>query len=189
VQQTIHLLRVQDSQLVEGRLTELTPKHLKDFETHWKPRLQQSTQVDRFWDWELKNRVYLSEPIYEGYALECEDMTQGLMLLATGGHRSRIDPRRKIVYVHSLSTAPWNRPSLQTPVHYRLVGSVLLQFARYRSEELSYGGIVGLHALPGVEAFYQRLNMMDCGADEEKENLTYFEWYQRRKSALDELDL
>ncbi|UBF27475.1 GNAT family N-acetyltransferase [Kovacikia minuta CCNUW1] len=172
---------------MEGILTKLSQKHLDDFETFWKARLQCSTQEDQFWNWELKNRVYLSEAIYEGYAIECEGITQGLMLLATGGHRSRFEPDRRIVYVHSLATAPWNRPSLQAPITYRLVGSVMLRFAQYRSEELGYGGLVGLHALQEAEAFYQRMNMINCGADEAKENLTYFEWYKRRESVFDEL--
>jgi hypothetical protein len=49
--------------------------------------------------------------------------------------------------------------------------------------------IGGLHALPGSEGFYRKVGMMDCGADETKENLTYFEWYRRRPSLLDELAL
>lgn len=173
---------------MEAILTDISQKHLDDFDTLWKARLQRSTQEDQFWDWELKHRVYLSDAHYEGYAIECEGRTQGLMLLSTVGYRSWFDPDRRIVYVHSLATAPWNRPSLQTPVLYRLVGSILLRFARYRSEALGYGGLVGLHALPGAEAFYQRMNLINCGADETKENLTYFEWYTRRESVWDELD-
>jgi hypothetical protein len=30
--------------------------------------------------------------------------------------------------------------------------------------------------------------MNDCGRNEAKENLTYFEWYSRRPSLLDEVD-
>ena len=54
---------------------------------------------------------------------------------------------------------------------------------------MGYDGLVGLHALPGAEEFYRRMGMIDCGADDMKENLTYFEWYRRRPSLLDELDL
>jgi hypothetical protein len=74
-------------------------------------------------------------------------------------------------------------------VAFRAIGRTLLQFARFRSEELGYDGLVGLHALPGAEGFYRTMGMIDCGADETKENLTYFEWYCRRASLLDELDL
>ncbi|WP_017746127.1 GNAT family N-acetyltransferase [Scytonema hofmannii] len=136
----------------------------------------------------MKNRVYLSSVRYEGFVIEYEQMTQGLMLIETCGHRSWFDENRQIVYVHSLATAPWNRPTLQKPVKYRSIGSTLLQFARFRSEELGYGGLVGLHALPDADPFYRKMNMNDCGRDEAKENLTYFEWYSRRPSLLDEVD-
>lgn len=170
----IQLLRVQDSQLVDAALVTMTDRHLDNFETFWKARLRVSEEEDRFWDWEMKNRVYLSSANYEAYAIDCEQIAQGLMLLETSAHRSWCEPQRKIVYVHSLATAPWNRPSIQNPVMYRLVGSTLLEFARFRSEELGYGGLIGLHALSRAEAFYRRMNMIDCGADEEKENMTYF---------------
>lgn len=55
----------------------------------------------------------------------------------------------------------------------------MLQFARFRSEELGYGGLVGVHSLLGAEKFYLRMGMIDGGIDAEKENLRYFEWYRR----------
>ena len=59
------------------------------------------------------------------------------------------------------------------------MGGALLRFARFRSEELDYGGLVGLHSLPTAEMFYRKMGMIDGGVDAEKENLTYFEWYRR----------
>ena len=56
------------------------------------------------------------------------------------------------------------------------VGRSLLLFTRQRSLELGYGGGVGLHALPELEAFYCCLQMPDYGADPEKEDLVYFEY-------------
>jgi glycine/D-amino acid oxidase-like deaminating enzyme len=109
-------------------------------------------------------------------------MTQGLMLIETLGNRSWFEPHRRVVYLHSLATAPWNRPSIQDPPRYRLVGTMLLRFARQLSEALGYGGLVGLHALPEAEDFYRRMSLIDCGLDAKKENLTYFEWYQRQTS-------
>ena len=53
-----------------------------------------------------------------------------------------------------------------------------MEFARYRSEELKYDGLVGVHALLQAEEFYRRLGMIDCGVDSEKEQLVYFEWYK-----------
>ncbi|UBF24184.1 GNAT family N-acetyltransferase [Kovacikia minuta CCNUW1] len=189
VRYEVPIIRERDDQVVKALLVTLAEKHLHDFEGLWKQRLRSSEQADQFWDWELKHRAYLSSVAYEGYAIECEQITQGLMLIATQGHHSQFEPHRRLVYVHSLASAPWNRPSLQTPVEFRAVGRTLLQFARFRSEELGYEGLVGLHALPGAEGFYRRMGMIDCGADGMKEDLTYFEWYCRRPSLLEELDL
>jgi len=189
VRYEVPIIRESDGQVVSALLVSMGEKHLTDFEESWKGRLRRSEEEDEFWDWEFKERVYLSRANYEGYAIESEENTQGLMLIETREHRSQFEPYRRLVYVHSLATAPWNRPSLQTPVEYRAIGSTLLQFARYRSEELGYDGLVGLHALPGAEGFYRKMGMIECGADERKENLTYFEWYRRRPSLLDELDL
>ncbi|MGI0488584.1 hypothetical protein ACN4EK_24505 [Pantanalinema rosaneae CENA516] len=189
VRYEVPIVRERDEQTVTALLVTMGEKHLDDFEVFWKGRLRRSQQEDNFWDWELKHRAYLSSANYEGYAIEYEQITQGLMLIATQGHRSQFEPHRRLVYVHSLASAPWNRPSLQTPVEFRAIGSALLQFARFRSEELGYDGLVGLHALPGSEGFYQKMGMIDCGRDETKEDLTYFEWYRRRPSLLDELDL
>jgi hypothetical protein len=183
---SIELLRVCDRQLVEAQLSSLTDKHLQDFEQYWKPRLTASGEGDEDWDWERKHRIYGKLPGVEAYAIECEQITQGLMLLETLGHRSGIMPGRRIVYVRSLATAPWNRPSIENPPSYRLVGSTLLEFARYRSNELGYGGLVGLHALPGAEEFYRRLGMLDGGADPEQGTLVYFEWYQQQLLLRDE---
>lgn len=186
----VPIVRGRDNQPVTALLVTMGAKHLDDFEVFWKARLRTSEQEDQFWDWELKHRVYLSSANYESYAIEYEQITQGLMLIETRGHRSQVEPRRRLVYVHSLASAPWNRPGLQTPVEFRAIGSALLQFARFRSQELGYDGLVGLHALPGSEGFYRdKMKMMDCGADETKENLTYFEWYRRRPSLLDDIDL
>jgi hypothetical protein len=52
----------------------------------------------------------------------------------------------------------------------------LLLLARQRSVELGYGGRVGLHSLPGSEAFYRRNNVPDYGPDPAKDGLVYFEY-------------
>jgi hypothetical protein len=170
------ILRVQDNKLVDAELVGMADKHRQDFQQIWKAQLRAATQEDQFWDWEIKQRIYLAHPNYEAYAIECQAMTQGMMLIETRHHRSWYAPDQRIIYVHSLATAPWNRPTPTQPALYRTVGGTLLEFARYRSEELGYGGRVGLHSLPGAEGFYRRMDMMDCGEDEDQDNLIYFEW-------------
>lgn len=181
MRKTIQLLHATDGQLIDALLLTLNDNHLNDFENLWKPLLQTSSEADRYWDWVAKTRVYRLDT-FETYAIECEQLTQGLMMIEVGVHHSQVDRSRRVVYVHSLATAPWNRPSIQNPPQYRTVGATLLRFARYRSSELGYGGLVGLHALPEAEAFYERMNMMNCGADPNMDNLTYFEWYRRERA-------
>lgn len=182
----VQLLRVKDRQRVEALLCPAREKHFEDVKQSWRTLFRGSSEADQYWDWEWKQRTYGSRLGAEAYAIECEQRTQGLMLIETLGYRSRFASNRRIVYVHALATAPWNRPIIQAPPKYRAVGSLLLDFAQYRSEELGYGGLVGLHALSGAEGFYRRLKMMDCGSDPEKENLTYFEWYQQLPSVSEE---
>ncbi|KAM3108924.1 hypothetical protein ACJ2PR_28350 [Phormidesmis sp. 146-33] len=183
------LIRGSSGAIVTGLLVTLTEKHLDDYETFWKSRLQQVEAADKFFDWEWKQRVLVPSGEAEGYAIEQEQMTQGLMMLRTRGKRSFFDQNRRIVYVSRLATAPWNRADLQTPIEFRAVGGTLMRFAQLRSEELGYGGLVGVHSLPEAEAFYRKLNMADCDLDENYENLRYFEWYRPRPSVMDELDL
>jgi hypothetical protein len=183
----VQLIRVRDRASVVGALVSLTRKHLDDFSIVWRERLKTSADEDQYWDWEQKQRIYLAGGmgIYEGYAIECEHLTQGMMLIQSRGYRSQIEPTRRLVYVHSLATAPWNRIMNPDLNGFRAVGGALLRFARLRSEELNYGGLVGLHSLPNAEVFYRKMGLIDGGADAAKENLTYFEWYRRKEIDVD----
>jgi hypothetical protein len=163
---------------VDAKLLTLTDKHLDDFETFWKSRLQVSDEEDGHWNWVKKNQFTLFSSDYEKYAIECEQITQGLMMLEVSNYYSKNTRQQKIIYVDFLSTAPWNRISLKNPPDYKGVGLTLLSFAKQRSRELGYGGRVGLHALPKAENFYQTRGMKNFGIDSEKENLVYFEWLQ-----------
>jgi len=180
--QNTKILRVADKQLVPALLAKINQKHLDDFETFWRSWIQSTQEEESYWNWDTKNRIYLSRDNYEGYAIECEQITQGLILLETQNHRSWFNRENKLVYVQILETAPWNRRSFQPVPTYKLVGTVLLKFAQLRSEELGYRGLVGLHSLPKSENFYRQMKMIDCGRDEEKEQLTYFEWYKTETS-------
>jgi len=187
VKLAVSLLQVATKQLVAAQLVTMTPQHANDAQTHWRSVLAQSTEEDRFWDWEQFLRRHLAKPGAEGYALECCDRTQGMILLATRGYRSWVEPQRRVVYVEALATAPWNRSQLQAP-QYRLVGGTLMEFARYRSASLGYGGLVGLHSFPNAERFYTQLGLLNCGADPDYDNLIYFEWYRPRPPREDEWD-
>jgi hypothetical protein len=189
INEPVQLLRVCDRQPVEAWLKSVTQKHLDDFEQIWKPMLRSSSAIDQYWDWEMKSRTYGARPGAEQYAVECDDITQGLMLIETLGHRSWFEESRRVIYVRSLATAPWNRLLFRNPLGYRLVGTTLLEFARYRSRELGYGGLVGLHALPEAEEFYRASGMIECGADVQAGNLIYFEYYRRTSDFCETEDL
>jgi hypothetical protein len=176
----IKLLRACDGQAVDAVLSTLTNKHLDDFEVFWKPRLQQSTEGDGHWDWSKKHQRTASSLNYEKYAIECEKITQGLMMLEIDFHRSQMEPGKNLVYVDFLAAAPWNRPSRQDR-QFKAVGTHLLRLARQRSLDLGYGGRVGLHSLPSAENFYSSHGMADFGCDSDKEKLTYFEWGRLNK--------
>jgi hypothetical protein len=181
VLKNVKILSNIDERSIDATLSNLSTKHLDDFELVWKPLLQVSVAEDRVWNWVKKERIYANSPNYESYAVECEGMTQGLMLIDTRFHRSQIESSRRLVYVSFLATAPWNRALIQTPPTYRAVGSVLLQFARERSFELGYGGLVGLHALSESVSFYAKIGMIGGDPDPDRDGLPYFEWYRRQE--------
>lgn len=175
MQQLIQLLSG-TGESVTGLLCQMSARHLEDHETVWQEILLATEQSDGYWSWDYKLRRGEQDTRYEAYAIEVEELTQGLMLIETQWHRSQLLQRYPLVYVEALATAPWNRSLLEDPPYLRGVGRTLLLFARQRSLELGYGGRVGLHALPGSEEFYRRNGMPEYDTDPDKEDLVYFEY-------------
>jgi hypothetical protein len=163
-------------QSIQAQLHQMQQRHLNDFEGIWRDILQELGQDDAFWSWATKKQLSLTDSRFEAYAIEFEGLTQGLLWLETQWHRSWLNSAHRIVYVEALASAPWNRKSLEDPPYLYGVGTALLLFARQRSVALGYGGRIGLHSLPTSETFYNRLNMIDCGQDPDKEDLKYFEF-------------
>ncbi|WP_341531636.1 GNAT family N-acetyltransferase (plasmid) [Nostoc sp. UHCC 0302] len=177
----VRLIRGQDNIIVEADLVKLAQKHVDDYISRWKDKLTLYEQEDKFWDWEFKLQFVINrQPNREGYAIEYEGETQGLMLIETQMHGSRLVEGKRLVYIDGIASAPSNRQILQRPPRLKGVGSVLLAFARTRSIELGYEGRVGLHSLPGVEKFYESQGMIDLGEDEDYDDLVYFEYGVRR---------
>ena len=178
------IIRVANKTPATAEIKKISQKSLDDFETFWLPRIEVERQQDEtYWNWLYKERLYGLRGNYETYAIECDLITQGMMLIETRNHRSRFDENRRLVYVAILQTAPWNLPNSKPEPLFRTVGAALLTFAKRRSKQLGYGGLVGLHSLPRAEKFYQKMNMIDCGQDEEKDGLAYFEWYKTGDSS------
>jgi hypothetical protein len=171
----IRLNRGADNENVEASIVNLSNKHVEDFDNIWMELLRLHQQDDKFWDLELK-LLMVSRQDYEGYAVEYNDQTEGILILETQLHGSQITRGKRLVYVSYVATAPWNREIIQRPPKLQGVGTALLLFAQNRSLELGYSGRVGLHSLPGYEKFYDNRGMLDLGSDPDYENLVYFEY-------------
>ena len=163
---------------VPGMVCAMTRIHLGQIETIWRAMLQATEQPDADWNWGYKLRISMSEPRFEAYVVEIDDLAQGVMLIETQWHRSQMEAqvRPRLVYVEYLAAAPWNRRIIEDPPDFVGIGRALMAFARRRSADLGYGGRVGLHALPVAEGFYRQLQMPDYGADPDYDGLVYFEY-------------
>jgi hypothetical protein len=169
-------LRAGNGEIVEGRICQMAQTHLNDVLELWKSMLEALGEADAFWDWVRKQRLSLGEPGYEAYALEFEDLTQGLLWLETQRHYSQLEQTQRLVYVAAIASAPWNRRRVNPDPYLFGVSRLLLQFARRRSLELGYNGRVGLHALPGSESFYERQNMLGGVVDPDYDDMIYYEY-------------
>lgn len=181
MRRSVQLIRGIDNQIVEAVLLTLAQNHIDDVENLWRKQLKLYRQEDKYWDWLFKKRISGSWDNYETYAIEYQEKTQGLLWLETQQHRSQVKIGQRVVYIEALASAPWNRKTIQKPPELKGVGTVLLNFARFRSLNLGYEGRVALHALPGAERFYDSRNMMNFGADADKEDLIYFEYGRLRR--------
>ncbi|HEY9662659.1 MAG TPA: hypothetical protein V6C65_29745, partial [Allocoleopsis sp.] len=176
-----------NGEIVTALICPMVQQHLDDFNLVWKPMLEAVDGEDAFWDWARKKRLALSDDRYEAYALEQDNLTHGLLWLETQWHCSQWAIGQPLVYVEALASAPWNRRSLDPQPWFRGVGSALLEFARRRSLDLSYGGRLGLHALPSSESFYESRNMLNLGYDPDKE-MVYFEYGVLNRSPGEKYD-
>jgi GNAT superfamily N-acetyltransferase len=165
VQQRIRLIRGLDRQPVEVQLLDLTLDHLNNVETLWTEPVRYYQEEDKYWSWRFKKRLaQRTQRGYEGYAIEYEGCTQGLMMIERQ-RRSQLEPGQPIVYIDAIASAPWNRRDIQQPPYLFGVGNALLDFARQRSLELGCRGRVGLHALPRSVGFYDRQGMTEVPPD------------------------
>ena len=154
---------------------ELDDKNINDFEQLWKPLLP-SPAPDAHWDWVGKARAAASTMAYETFAVECDGITQGLMLVNMAAFARLGSQRgRDLVYVELLATAPWNRPNYSGGAKYKGVGRVLIANAIRLSDDEGFGGRIGLHSLATSESWYRDvLGFTDWGYDAGKQ-MHYFE--------------
>lgn len=132
---------------------------------------------DAHWKWPEKTIHRARQLQWNSFAIRCGGKTQGLMfvdLLRRCRHASQVNEH--MIYIDLVSTAPWNRPRLVSNPLYRGVGFVLITEAILHSQDESFGGRIGLHALPGSEPWYRdKLQMESLGPDPAYQDLHYFE--------------
>jgi hypothetical protein len=185
MQRSIQLVRGVGGETVEATVGKITQSHIDDYESLWRGMLQVYDQEDQFWSWAFKERVFLSQDNYEGYAVDLAGRTEGLMMIETQSHRAQLIAGQPLVYVAAIATAPWNRRGIRRTPELRRIGTELLLSARLRSIELGYDGRVGLHSLPTAEQFYENSNMILVEPDREEyldsdePELAYFEYPAR----------
>jgi hypothetical protein len=157
----------------------MTPKVLGEV-AKWKGILAAIKAEDADWDWTAivrESRINQRKRIdrHEYLVLRCQGEVQGLSILEIRHH---VSPRTgdPLVYVEYVAVAPWNRLEIQNARRYSGCGRVLLLFATERSVALGFGGIVGLHSLPGAQAFYRGMGFKDLGPDPQEAGLHYFEF-------------
>ena len=164
----------------------LDETNFRDFETRWRPELERRAKdfanwsaaaegnvQDAHWDWVGKAK---QESRFDTFAVECDGMTQGLMLVDLATRFARIESQRglDLCYVELISSAPWNRPRFSDRPKYRGTGVALLATAVSLSRELEFKGRIGLHSLPESESWYGPLGFTNCGFDDAKK-MQYFE--------------
>lgn len=172
--------------LVEAQLYDsILPKHLDDHENDWQSHIP-SKEEHSHWDWRDKHSSIANELRFQSFALECDGMTQGLMIVNTI-KRCRISSQanKHLVYVEYLEAAPWNRTKVDVP-QFRGVGTVMIAAAVHLSEEEGNDGRVGLHSLPQADNFYRtKCGMTDLGPDASyPSQLRYFEMTEAQAASF-----
>jgi hypothetical protein len=165
---------------MEAKLEELrlAGKLTAEEVTHW-------NVADGHWQWPAKVRDRVGQLQWASYALRCGGDTQGLMFVNLLRRcRMPVQLNQHMVYVDLVSTAPWNRPRLTPKPLYGGVGVIMVAEAVIRSLDEGFDGRIGLHALPGAESLYRKLNMDCLGPDSSYEGLLYFEITPQQAAAL-----
>src|SRR3954447_447009 len=138
---SVLLLDKKKAAVVEARLLDgISEEQLRDVENHWQPALSRGLQrlkaagnrpqelpQSHHWNWRKKVEFFRSLLAYRGFAIECEGLTQGLMLVSTA-EACRLPSQRgkPLVYVDYLETAPWNQRELVEQPRFGGIGTVML---------------------------------------------------------------
>jgi hypothetical protein len=191
----------------------LDERHLRDHEFSWRPPMLQAVRSakaacsdakgnvdaakfvvelarlrveDFHWDWRRLNAIFAARSGCCAVAIECDGHAQGLMIIDTENHASRLLPKgQTIAYVEFLTSAPWNRGTFIPTVQFGLTGYALIATAISISRRNSLDGRVGLHSVSGSVSFYaQKCGMTSFGPDATKKGLVYLEMSTQQADAF-----
>jgi hypothetical protein len=131
------------------------------------------------WNWARKLDSVQGMLSHRSLCIVSDELAQALMRLDVLTGRC-LHPEQKglpAVYVDYLEVAPWNLhlPPCGTK-RYGLCGSILMSAAVQISVAEEFMGRVVLHSLPQSLGFYQRLGMLDLGADPQQNGLHRLEF-------------
>lgn len=139
------------------------------------------------WNWQVKVTRY-SGLAFRTIGIEYRGDIQGLMLIGNVGHDCRIPIQvgKPLIYIHFLSTAPWNDRNFTAQPLYGAVGKILVAAAIQMSIDNSFKGRIGLHSLPQAKSYYDECGMTNRGPDPlpGAENLCYFEMTPEQAQAF-----
>jgi hypothetical protein len=184
----IWLKDIATAEPVEAELHDaISQGHIADWQTRWVPAraeglrrlamLRQARPQSSHWDW--RNKIAHTSPMltYRGFAIVARGETQGLMLVETDVHRTRVaPPGRPLTYVEFLEVAPWNQREYGQAPRYGGVGHALLVAAVHLSVDMGFKGRMGLASLPQSTGFYARCGMTYQGQDQQSPTLPYYEF-------------
>jgi hypothetical protein len=177
-------------------------RHVEDFAQKWKPvfearkselRLQgdltpeiagEHNLQDSHWEWARKVEQRRDGLAWASFAVEAEDVTQGLMFVRMDAFAREPSQRNKpIVDIDLLATAPWNRFRLVAEPQFKGIGRLLLAAAVSLSVHEEFHGRISLHALPQAESWYRNVcGMTDLGID--GTGMRYFEMTEAQAKAF-----
>lgn len=175
----------------------IADNNIDDIENHWRPafkdRLSEIKEnaefvaanlQDSHWKWREKTKERETRLDYMSFAIEAEEMTEGLMFINLTKQRSHISEQKglELVYIDILATAPWNRHGFTDTPKYKGVGRLMMAAAVSASVDAGFKGRVGLHSLPQSEQWYRDVcSMSDVGLGIPSiEKLNYFEFTEQQ---------
>jgi hypothetical protein len=170
-------------QRIMGCLYKGFPSHFLDqWKSQWKLALENYIKQGKkrpehsHWSWPKKTTYALMSGREDSFFwIECNEITQGIMLVEQKISYFGGDLGKKNIYISFLEVAPWNYYKDESVGFYKGVGSVLLMAAIQFSDSLGFDGRIALESLPQSENFYIKKKMIPVERSDINGALVYFE--------------